>query len=279
MTTGTPGRATARASMPIGVFDSGIGGLTVARALRSALPREDILYLGDTARVPYGNRSADTIVRYARMCARFLYGHGLKALVVACNTVSAVAIDVLRVEFDLPVIGVIEASARAAARATRSGRIGVIGTEGTIRSGAYERALATASSRCEVFGKAAPLFVPLVEEGWLEGEVPRLIAETYLAPLCEIGVDTLVLGCTHYPVIRPVIEDVLHTLSSHRVTCVSSAEATVGEAVAVLQTRNLLREEGKGTTRFFVTDYPAQFARVGSAVFGVDVREAEQVDI
>lgn len=276
---GSAAPAVDRVSLPIGVFDSGIGGLTVAAALRNALPRENIIYLGDTARVPYGSRSPDAIVRYARMCARFLVNRGLKALVVACNTVSAVALDVLRVEFDLPVIGVIVPSARAAAAATRSGRIGVIGTEGTIRSGAYERALATASSRCEVFGRAAPLLVPLVEEGWLDGEVPRLAVERYVAPLCEVGVDVLVLGCTHYPVLRPVIEDVLGALSSHRVVCVSSADAAVTETVEVLHVRGLLRDDGRGATGFFVTDHPAQFARVASAVFGIDASGARGVDI
>jgi glutamate racemase len=268
-----------RPSLPIGVFDSGIGGLTVVRALRTALPREDLLYLGDTARVPYGGRGPDTIVRYALQCSRFLASRGLKVLVVACNTVSAVALDILRVEFDVPVIGVIEPSARAAVRASRTGRIGVIGTEGTVRSGAYERALATASTRCEVLAKAAPLLVPLVEEGWLEGDVPRLAVERYLTPLCEMGIDTLILGCTHYPVLRPVIDEVLATLSSRPVVPVSSADAAANDVLDVLRTRELLRAEGRGTTRFFVTDQPQQFARVGTRVFGDDVESAELVDL
>jgi glutamate racemase len=268
-----------RTDRPIGVFDSGIGGLTVVRALRNALPREDILYLGDTARVPYGGRGADTVVRYARQCTRFLAARGLKLLVVACNTVSAVALDMLRVEFDMPVVGVIEPSARAAVRATKTGRIGVIGTEGTIRSAAYDRALANVSTRCEVLAQPAPLLVPLVEEGWLEGEVPRLAVERYLGPLCEVGIDTLILGCTHYPVLRPVIDDVLASLSSRPVATVSSADAAANEVLSVMRTRELLRDEGRGTTRFFVTDRPEQFVQVGSRVFGVEVAAAELVDL
>jgi glutamate racemase len=272
-------KASPKTDLPIGVFDSGIGGLTVVRALRNALPREDILYLGDTARVPYGSRGDDTIVRYARQCTRFLAARGLKMLVVACNTVSAVALDMLRVEFDMPIAGVIEPSARAAARATKTGRIGVIGTEGTIRSAAYDRALAGASTRCEVLGQPAPLLVPLVEEGWLEGDVPRLAVERYLTPLCELGIDVLVLGCTHYPVLRPVIDEVLATLSSRPVVTVSSADAAANDVLAVLQTRELLRDTRRGTTRFFVTDRPEQFVRVGTRVFGVEVEQAELIDL
>jgi glutamate racemase len=261
------------------VFDSGIGGLTVVRALREALPAEDILYLGDTARVPYGTRSADTVVRYARQCARMLAERGLKALVVACNTASAVAIDVLRVDFDLPVLGVIEPSARAAARTSRTGRVGVIGTEGTIRSGAYVRAIQSASTRCEVFSRTAPLLVPLVEEGWLDGDVPRLAVERYLAPLCESDIDTLVLGCTHYPVLTPMIATVLGALSPRPVTVVSSATAVAGELRDLLASRSLLHEGDGGTARFLATDRPQQFARVGATVFGIEVPSVELVDL
>jgi glutamate racemase len=176
-------------------------------------------------------------------------------------------------------VGVIEPSARAAVQASRAGRIGVIGTEGTIRSGAYERALGTASTRCEVLGQPAPLLVPLVEEGWLEGEVPRLAVERYLTPLCERGIDVLVLGCTHYPVLRPLIDEVLGGLSSHAVTTVSSADAAAREVLAVLETRELARSGGRGRTRFFVTDRPEQFVRVGTRVFGVEVESAELVDL
>src|SRR5262245_33991208 len=180
---------------PLGVFDSGLGGLTVVRALLSALPSERIIYLGDTARVPYGTRSAETVVRYARGCARLLTDRGVKALVVACNTVSAVALDILRAELDLPVIGVVEPGARAAVDALdaldRPGdvaaKIGVLGTMGTVASGAYPRAVGQISTRLEVVANAAPLLVPLVEEGWLEGEVPRLAVRRYVEPLILAG--------------------------------------------------------------------------------------------
>src|SRR6478752_7306971 len=189
----------------IGIFDSGLGGLTVARAIRSVLPDEDLVYLGDTARVPYGTRSADTIIRYARACANHLVKHRVKLLVVACNTVSAVALDVLRDELDVPVLGVIEPGARAGAGASRTKRVGVIATQGTIGSRAYERALHAVESRIEVFAQPAPMLVPLAEEGWLDGTVPELVVERYLEPLVAKNIDALVLGCTHYPILGSVI--------------------------------------------------------------------------
>jgi glutamate racemase len=189
------------ARAPLGVFDSGLGGLTVVRALRAALPHEDIVYLGDTARVPYGTKGPATVTRYALTCANHLVARGVKAIVIACNTVSAVAPERLRVELDLPVLGVIEPGARAAADATRVFKVGVLATAGTIASGAYPRALAACSTRIETFGQAAPLLVPLAEEGWTDGEVPRLAARRYLEPLARAGVDVVVLGCTHYPLL------------------------------------------------------------------------------
>jgi len=193
-------------SAPLGVFDSGIGGLTVVHALRELLPGENIVYLGDTARVPYGTKGAATVVKYASACAAHLVGRGVKAIVIACNTVSAVAPEQLRIDLDLPVLGVIEPGARAAVAATRTGRIGVLATAGTIGSGAYTRAVTNLSTRAEVFGQAAPLLVPLAEEGWVEGEVPTLAVRRYLEPLAAAKVDVVVLGCTHYPLLRPVIE-------------------------------------------------------------------------
>jgi glutamate racemase len=174
-----------RADAPLGVFDSGLGGLTVVRALRDVLPHEDIVYLGDTARVPYGTKGSATVVRYALGCAQHLVARGVKAIVIACNTASAVAPDRLRVELDLPVLGVIEPGARAAVAASRGGRIGVLATTATIASGAYPRAVAAESTRAEVIGQAAPLLVPLAEEGWTEGDVPRLAARRYLEPLAR----------------------------------------------------------------------------------------------
>jgi glutamate racemase len=268
------------ARLPIGVFDSGLGGLTVARAIREALPHEDILYLGDTARVPYGTRSPRTVMRYARGCADVLVKRGIKLLVVACNTVSAVAIEMLRVELDIPVLGVIEPGARAAVRATRSHKIGVIGTAGTIASGAYPREVAAVRSRAEVFGAAAPLLVPLVEEGWLDGDVPRLAVERYLAPLRSHEVDTLVLGCTHYPMLRSLIERVASEAIGAQTCVVDSAEATATELRGMVGVRVPKADDSRpGGLRLMVTDRPQMFATVAARFLGHDVADVEVVDL
>jgi len=196
-------------SAPIGVFDSGIGGLTVVHELIRQLPHESIVYFGDTARVPYGPKSPDTVRRYSREIAAYLTEQGVKAIVVACNTATAHALGTLRGELALPVVGVVEPGARAAVAATRTGRIGVIGTVGTIKSGAYERAICALSPTAQVVARACPLFVPLVEEGWVDHEATRLVAETYLEPLVKANVDTLVLGCTHYPLLKPLLRQVM----------------------------------------------------------------------
>jgi len=265
---------------PIGVFDSGLGGLTVARAIRDAVPSERLVYLGDTARVPYGTRSPHTILRYARGCARHLAAHDIKLLVVACNTVSAVALPMLRVELDLPVLGVIGPGARAGVEATRSHRIGVIATAGTVASGAYPRAVAAVSTRAEVIQRAAPLLVPLVEEGWLEGEVPRRVVDRYLAPLIDASIDTLVLGCTHYPLLADVIRERLGAISPHPVSVVDSAQATAAELERVLIDRDIARD-GSGDIRLRVTDLPEQFTEEASRFLGepVDGLEVEAIDL
>ncbi len=267
---------------PIGVFDSGLGGLTVARALRDALPGEDLVYLGDTARVPYGTRSAATVVRYAQGCGRRLAERGVKLLVVACNTVSAVALDALRVELDIPVLGVIEPGARAGVAATRSGRIGVLATAGTVLSGAYPRAIAGESSRVEVFQQAAPLLVPLVEEGWLEGEVPELAVRRYLAPLARHDIDALVLGCTHYPLLAGIIRAEAERAVGHPVAVVDSAQATAHELRLLLEARGLARgREQGGDLRLLVTDLPGRFAEMASRFVGIDVESlpVEAIDL
>ncbi len=269
-------------SAPIGVFDSGLGGLTVARAIQATLPAEDLVYLGDTARVPYGTRSAHTVVRYARGCAAKLREHGIKMLVVACNTVSAVALDTLSVELDIPVLGVIGPGARAGVAAGGRGRLGVIATAGTVASGAYVRAVAAESSRVEVVARAAPLLVPLVEEGWVDGEVPRLATRRYLEPLVEAGVSALVLGCTHYPLLAEVIRDELAALAEHPIPVVDSAEATAVELAAFIAARDLARDaEHRGALRILVTDLPDRFADVAARFLGHDVDglEIEQVDL
>jgi glutamate racemase len=275
---------------PLGVFDSGLGGLTVVRALRKAMPDEAIVYLGDTARVPYGTKSADTILKYARSCAAVLTARGVKALVIACNTASAVGVEMLRAELDLPVVGVIEPGARVAVEIAsrlsregdaRSGRIGVLGTARTIASGAYTRAVAALSTRVEVVGSAAPLLVPLVEEGWLEGDVPRLAVERYVAPLVEADVGSIVLGCTHYPLLKDTIAEAATRLSGRPMAVVDSAHATAEAVAALLDSRDLrapTRAESAPLT-LLVTDVPASFAAMAERCLGVPAPDVELVDI
>lgn len=265
---------------PLGVFDSGLGGLTVVRALRARCPREDIIYLGDTARVPYGTRSPETIIRYATGCARVLADRGVKAIIVACNTVSAVALDMLRVELDLPILGVILPSARAAVAASPGESVGVLGTTSTIASGAYPRAVASVSTRTEVVGQAAPLLVSLAEEGWLEGEVPRLAARRYLTPLIEAGTRCIVLGCTHFPLLQAVIESEAAALAGAPVTIVDSASATADEIAAFLIERgqDATREE-RGRLELLVTDLPKSFSDVAARFLGEPVDDVSQIDL
>jgi glutamate racemase len=271
---------------PLGVFDSGLGGLTVVRALREVLPSEDIIYLGDTARVPYGTKGPATVVKYALGCARHLVGRGVKAIVIACNTVSAVAPDRLRIELDLPVLGVIEPGARAAVAATRNGKIGVLGTSATIASGAKPRAVSAVSTRAETIGQAAPLLVPLAEEGWTEGEVPRLAVRRYLEPLGNAGVDVVVLGCTHYPLLRPVIEEEARARMGENVRVVDSAHATASDVRAFLESRGLARGGGEtrsearlGRIELLVTDLPKTFGDVAARFLGGEASSVEQVDL
>lgn len=262
----------------IGIFDSGIGGLTVAREIARRLPGEHLEYLGDTARLPYGSKSPETVVRYAQKCVEFLRGEPIKAIVVACNTASALALPHLRAELDLPVLGVISAGARAAVAASRGGPIGVIGQEGTIRSGTYPAAIRALAPHIEVRSHACPLLVPLAEEGWTENEVARLTLRTYLAPLVEAGVDTLVLGCTHYPLFKPLVSAVFME-AGRDVALVDSAVAVTDDLVALLTERDLLRNDGPGTRRFFCTDAPERFERVGLKFFGEPFDSVQQVDL
>lgn len=259
----------------IGVFDSGIGGLTVFKALRAALPAgEHLVYLGDTARVPYGTKSEETVVRYALEGTRFLARRGVKALVVACNTMSAVALPALQREVAFPVVGVIGPGAEAACRATRTGRIGVIGTAATIRSGAYAHAIACHLPDARVIGRACPLFVPLAEEGWVDNDVARTAAAAYLSDLGSI--DTLVLGCTHYPLLKGVIGATL----GPGVALVDSAEATAAVVRERLRERGLLTgTAGAAADHFYVTDSSERFHEVGARFLGAPPRRLEQVDI
>src|SRR5207249_8015926 len=258
----------------IGIFDSGVGGLTVLHALAETLPAERLFYLGDAGRHPYGTKSGETVARYSLENAEFLLEKGIKLLVVACNTASAVALDALRSRCRVPVVGVIEPGARAAAERTRNQRVGVIGTEATIASGAYTRALRALRPTLEIYTRPCPLLVPLAEEGWLDGPVPRGVAETYLATLRKSGIDTLILGCTHYPLLRPLIADVM----GPGVTLVDSAEETARAAAALLAERQLARADGTGSTSFFVTDVPDRFVRIGHRFLGARVESAVRVE-
>lgn len=265
-------------SLPIGIFDSGVGGLTVLRAVRQRLPRESVIYLGDTARVPYGTKSRATIERYAIEDAAFLVEKGVKMIVVACNTASAMARESLRREFDIPFLTVLGPGARAAARATRNGRIGVIATEATINSGAYERAVheACGDRPVEVFSRACPLFVPLVEEGETDSHVARLVAEQYLAPLREERIDTLVLGCTHYPLLKTVIAETM----GEAVTLIDSAEAVAEETARLLEQHNWLDADGESQqSRFYVTDAAQRFHRIAERILGAPLEHLEAVEV
>ena len=263
---------TARPEFPIGVFDSGIGGLTVARALMQRLPYEQILYFGDTARVPYGVKSADTIAQYAAQITDFLLEQQVKLLIVACNTMAAVAAGAIRARSPVPVLDVIETGAQVAARCTRNRRIGVIGTLTTIGSGAYDAAILGHSPDFAIHSQACPLFVPLVEEGWLDHPVTLLTAREYLAPVLAQGVDTLVLGCTHYPLLQPL----LHGVVGSAVQLVDSAAATAAQAEALLARLELLNPENAAPAhRYYVTDVPQRFRAVGERFLGqplVDVQ-------
>jgi glutamate racemase len=256
----------------IGIFDSGVGGLTVQRALLEALPGADTIYLGDTARVPYGTKSAATVTQYALRNARVLQARGIDLLVVACNTASAVALPALREALPVPVLGVVEPGARAAVKATRSGRIGVIGTAGTIGSGAYQAALSALRPGVEVMARACPLFVPLAEEGWTDpaDEVVRGVVQRYLAPLAAARIDTLVLGCTHYPLLKEAIAAALPG-----VTLVDSAETVAAEVKALLPAS----PERGASHLFLVTDTPEKFLAVAGRFLGRPVEAAEHVDV
>ena len=260
----------------IGVFDSGVGGLTVLRELRSQIPDESLVYLGDTARVPYGTKSSPTVLRYAHEAARFLLAQRVKLLVVACNTASAVALDDLAERYHVPVIGVIEPGARRALEVTRKGRIGVIGTEGTVRSGAYERALRAARSDVNVFAAACPLFVPLAEEGWANHEIARMAAREYLKPLLDQGIDTLVLGCTHYPLLKQTLQDV----TGAGVQLVDSARETAKTVAQRLMEQQLLQhDKAAAPPRYFVTDIPDRFERVGGSFLGEQLHGVTTVNL
>jgi glutamate racemase len=258
------------------VFDSGLGGLTVLSAIRDRLPNESTVYLGDTARVPYGPKSESTIRRYAREATDFLLGQGVKAIVIACNTATARALPDVQRQAGVPVLGVVEPGGAAAAEASVNGRIGVIGTRGTISSRAYNRVIHRHRPEAEVFEQACPLFVPLVEEGWTEGEVARLAAQEYLGPLLADGVDTLVLACTHYPLLKPL----LGRVAGAGVRLIDSADSTAAALETLLGDRGLRApDDGSARARYFVTDEAARFDLLARRLLGEEVEHLEMVSV
>lgn len=268
-----------RTSAPIGVFDSGVGGLTVAREIMRNLPNERIVYFGDTARVPYGSKSQETVIRYSRQIIRFLQTQQVKAIVIACNTASALALDAVEGELDIPILGVIRPGAKVAAETTKNKRVGVIATESTIRSGMYDRYIRAHDPEITVYGKACPLFVPLVEEGWLKDPVTEEVARRYLKELLEKDIDSLILGCTHYPLIRSLMRKIV----GEKVTLVNPAYETARELARLLE-RDGLANDGSAASeeekyQFFVSDAAEKFAEFANSILPYDVKKTKKINI
>ncbi len=263
-------------SNPIGIFDSGIGGLTVVKSLDSTLANESIIYFGDTARVPYGSKSNETVIEYSIQDAKFLLSKNVKLIVVACNTASSVALDALRENLDIPVIGMIEPGGKAAIGATKSGKIGVIGTTATITNQAYSNLLHKLDKNLEVFEKACPLFVPLAEEGWTDHKATKLIAEEYLNELKAKNVDTLILGCTHYPILKDVIQEVI----GEGVKLIDSGSAAAIEVEHHLAGRGLKNTSNLiGSHEYYVSDVPNKFKEIAERFLGREVQHVTKVDL
>jgi len=261
--------------LPIGVFDSGLGGLTVVKELTRLLPSEDIIYVGDTARVPYGTKSAETITRYSMQITGFLIKKKVKAIVVACNSASAVALKSLK-NLKVPVIGVINPGARAAVRASNSNKVGVIGTQATMDSHAYRKAIKRQKSSAQVWEKACPLFVPLVEEGWLNKPITKKVAQEYLAPLIKKGMDSLVLGCTHYPLLKKMLQSVV----GKRVKLIDSAQETAKDVKKLLSQQGLLNHKSRrGNISFYVTDHPDSFSHLAHQFLGNRTHLAKRLSL
>lgn len=266
-------------SAPIGVFDSGVGGLTVAREIMRQIPNEKIIYFGDTARVPYGSKSKETVTRFSKQIVRFLKTFDVKTIVVACNTASAFALDALEAESDIPIIGVVKPGAKVASEVTRNGRIGVIATEATIGSQIYSKYITQINDHVSIYGKACPLFVPLVEEGLWEDPVTDEIAKRYLTELIDIDIDTLILGCTHYPLIRSTVGKIM----GEDVKLVNPAYETARELKELLTSQNLLNETppalGENQYRFFVSDGAEKFKRFANSIIKYGILSAKTINI
>jgi glutamate racemase len=259
---------------PIGVFDSGVGGLTVVAEIRRRLPREEIIYFGDTARLPYGNKSPQTVRRYSSEIARFLEGRGIRFLVVACNTSSSYALDILPRQVTIPILGMIEPGASAAVSATANGRVGLIGTRATVASGAYAKAIGMMDPSIQVFSQACPLFVPLVEEGWADDRIALDVARRYLDPVLEQGIDTLILGCTHYPVLMPTLARV----AGPGVRLLSSATSAVDALVKIIGGSSIPTGTPPGRITFYVTDAGTHFREIGQRILGEAIDDLSPVE-
>lgn len=260
----------------IGIFDSGVGGLTVLREIIEVLPREHTIYLGDTARLPYGTKSPATVFKYALQNAKFLLSKNIKLLIVACNSASSTSLPQLQAAFSIPIVGVIEPGVRAAIANSRNGRIGVIGTETTINSGAYQQALYSLNFTIPCFAQICPLFVPLVEEGWETDEITLLVAKRYLTPLRVVGIDTLILGCTHYPRLKGVIREAI----GDGVTLIDSARETALEIKRIMQKAGGLKSHAADPQRYFyVTDKPDKFISIGNRFLPIDPTQVYQIDL
>lgn len=261
---------------PIGIFDSGIGGLTVLKEMVEQLPDEDIVYFGDTGRIPYGTKSKDAVLKYSFQCIKFLLSKDIKAIVIACNTASAVALSPALKAFDIPIIGVIEPGAKAAVKETQNEKIGVIGTTGTINSEAYQKEIRRLSPQSEVIGQDCPLFVQIVEDGWEDTEIAKLTAEKYLIDMVEHDIDTLVLGCTHYPILRYTLSKVL----GPDVKLINPAYETAREVKEILTEGKLLANRNeKPKHQFFVSDDPEKFRRIGGNILNKNIISIEKVEI
>ena len=260
---------------PIGVFDSGLGGLTVLKEIIKVLPNEDIVYFGDTARVPYGPRSKETIMEYTFQAINFLISKNVKAIVIACNTATARCLKEANEKYNIPIIGVIEAGARTASYSTKNKIVGVIGTEGTVNSKAYDKEIKKIDNEIKIVSKACPLFVPIIEEGWADTEVAHLTAKEYLKELLEQDIDSLVLGCTHYPILKKTIGDIV----GEKIKLVNPAKETAKDLSIILEQQNILRDNTDATYEYYVSDIPEKFISIGQQFIKRDMDDVEKIDI
>jgi len=262
---------------PIGVFDSGLGGLTAVKELMHQLPEESIVYFGDTGRVPYGTRSNETVIKYVFQDIRFLMGFDIKLIIIACGTASSIALETVQNEFDVPIVGVVHSTAEQAVKMTKNKKIGIIGTQGTINSGAYQRKIMELDREVEIYSKACPLFVPLVENGYIDKEVTRLVAEEYLSSLISSQVDTLILGCTHYPLLKKVIRDIM----GEHVNLIDPGVEVARYVKTFLRQKDMLSApEHQSTYKYFVSDSIENFSNLGSLFLQKEISDiVEKIDI